>query len=116
MPKPSPIRDKSPVLQQLLARAMESHQRGDLAAAEPLYLQVLAARSDHFEARHLLGVLRGQQGRYAEALEMRPDMPGALSNYGLILHKMERHQEALASFERALAIRPDNAEALSNRG
>src|ERR1700722_20810529 len=105
MPKPSPIRDKSPVLQQLLARAMESHQRGDLAAAEPLYLQVLAARSDHFEARHLLGVLRGQQGRYAEALELvgaaleiTPDMPGALSNYGLILHKMERHQEALASF------------------
>src|SRR5580698_6313910 len=111
MAKPLQSRNEPSALQQLAGRAMESHQRGDLAGAERLYLQVLEAKSDHFEARHLLGVLRGQQGRYEEALglvgaalKIKPDVPGALSNFGLILHKLKRHQEALASYDRALAI------------
>src|SRR5580704_6851632 len=106
MAKPSPT--KPSALQQLAGRAMESHQRGDLAGAERLYLQVLAAKPDHFEACHLLGVLRGQQGLalFGAALQVKLDVPGALSNYGFFLHKMKLHQEALASYDRALAIRP----------
>ena len=102
---------------------MEAHRRGGLAEAEAMYSQVLQAQSDHFEARHLLGVLRGQQGRLGEALELvgaaltaKPDSVAALSNQGLILQEMRRHQEALASFEKALSLCPDDAEALSNRG
>ncbi len=102
---------------------MQAHQQGRPAAAEALYLQILQARPGHFEAQHLLGVLRAQQGRYGEALALvgaalktKPDSAGALTNYGLILHRMNRHAEALASYEKALAIRPDHAEALNNRG
>ena len=32
------------------------------------------------------------------------------------LHELKRFAEALASYDRALAVRPDYAEALSNRG
>jgi protein O-GlcNAc transferase len=110
-------------IRQLLALAMEAHQRGPLAKAEALYLQILQARPGHFEAQHLLGILFAQQGRYGEAIKLvaaalktKPDSPGALTNYGLILHKMNRHEEALASYEKALAIRPNHVEALNNRG
>ena len=116
-------KDKLVAAQQLINRAMELHQRGQPAAAETLYLQVLQDKPDHFEAQHLLGVLRGQQGRFDEALALvgaalktRPDAVAALSNYALILHKLKRHGEALAAFDRALALRADNIEALNNRG
>jgi protein O-GlcNAc transferase len=123
MAKPlEPLR-KQPPIQHLLSRALDCHRSGQIATAEQLYAQILQARPDHFEARHLLGVLRGQQGRYEEALELvgaalsiKPDAIGALANYGLILHKLGRHDEALVSLEKALALRPDDADALNNRG
>jgi protein O-GlcNAc transferase len=112
-----------PSLRQLLARAQQAHQSGRPTIAEALYLQILQTQPGHFEAQHLLGVLRAQQGRYGDALALvegalkaRPDSPAALTNHGLILHKMKRHAEALASYDRALAIQPNHVEALNNRG
>ncbi|MEI9806134.1 MAG: tetratricopeptide repeat protein [Pseudolabrys sp.] len=39
-----------------------------------------------------------------------------MSNRGMILHEMKRYDEAVASYDRALAVRPDYVDALSNRG
>ena len=50
------------------------------------------------------------------ALKIKPDAVAALSNYGLILHKLDRPDEALEIFDRALALRADNVETLNNRG
>jgi tetratricopeptide (TPR) repeat protein len=118
-----PDQEQILALRQMLARAAEAHQRGQLAEAEALYLHALRERPGLFDAQNLLGVLRSQQGRYDEALALvgaalktMPNAVGALMNYGLILHKMKRHEEALASFEKALALRPDHAGALNNRG
>ena len=47
---------------------------------------------------------------------MRPDYAEALSNRGVTLSELKRFEEALASYDLALALRPDHAEALSNRG
>jgi hypothetical protein len=47
---------------------------------------------------------------------VRPDYAEALRNRGVTLHELKRFDEALASYEQALAVRPDYAEALSNRG
>ena len=47
---------------------------------------------------------------------LRPDHADALSNRGNALLALNRCEEALASYDRALAVRPDFAEALSNRG
>jgi protein O-GlcNAc transferase len=107
----------------LLDRAIDCHQEGQLTQAEALYLQILRNQPDHFDARHLLGVVRHQQGRSAEALELvgaalatRPKSVRALSNHGLILYALRRYEEALASFNKALAIEPDFVDALNNRG
>lgn len=110
-------------LKQWLDRAIGHHQRGQLAQAEVLYARILQVEPDHFDARHLLGVIRHQQGRSAEALDLigaalatNPDSARALSNYGLVLYALRRFEEALISFDRAVALAPDSAEVHNNRG
>jgi tetratricopeptide (TPR) repeat protein len=112
-----------PDLSQALKQAVDFHRKGNLAAAEGLYLQLLDARTDHFDVLQMLGFLRFQQGRLPEALSLigaalqaSPRVPSALLNYGLVLAALKRHAEALASYDQALAIQPVYAEALYNRG
>jgi len=104
-------------------QAFAAHQRGDLAQAEHLYGQALAAEPNAFAPRHLLGLLRAQQGRFDEALAqigqaltVNPDAPEALLNYGNVLKKLRRHDEALAAYSRVVALRPDFVGAWYNRG
>jgi len=109
-------------LQALYEEALGSHKRGDLAAAENLYRQVLAAAPASFAARHMLGVLRAQQGALPEALELletalaqKPDAHDAQFNYGNVLKKAGRIPEALAAFNKALDRKPDYGAALAGR-
>src|SRR5439155_8635397 len=110
-------------LSRQLDRANAHYRNGRLAEAEPLYLEVLRAQPDHFDALHLLGLIRYRQDRPLEALELiglalrsNPRSASALSNHGAVLHRLERHEEALASYDRALVIQPDDAQAHYNRG
>jgi predicted O-linked N-acetylglucosamine transferase (SPINDLY family) len=110
-------------LTQTLNQAVELHRQGDLARAERLYLQLLAARPDHFDALQMLGFLRYEQGRHLEALssigaalKANPNSPTGLLNYAVVLDTLRRHEEALGYYDRALAIKPDYTEALFNRG
>ena len=110
-------------LQQLLHQALDAQNSGKLAEAERLYLAVLAADPGNFNANHLIGIMRFQQGRTDEALgflyaalQAAPDAAEALTHYGLVLHAAGRDVEALASLERALAARPAYVEALNHQG
>jgi protein O-GlcNAc transferase len=110
-------------LAQLLAQAGELHRQGRLAEAEALYLQILAGKPDHFEAGHLLGMLRLQQGRCEEALppveaalKAKPGSAGTLMLRGTILHALNRREEALESLVKAALVRPDLAQAHYLRG
>src|SRR6267154_4196366 len=110
MAGPSPPQEAPPSLKQLLSRAAELHQRGQLPAAGELYQQVLRQKRDYFEALYRLGMLRIQQGRYddafehiGEALRAKPDAVEALSNFGVLMHMRNRHQDALVSFDKALS-------------
>ena len=49
-------------------------------------------------------------------LIVRPDYAESILDRGNALHQLQRHEDALASYDRALALRPDYAEALSNWG
>ena len=51
----------------------------------------------------------------AAALKAKPGSTEALTNYGVILDALKRHVEALATFDRALALQTDNATSLCNR-
>jgi tetratricopeptide (TPR) repeat protein len=104
-------------------RALALHQAGDLTQAEQIYRKIVGAKPNHFDALHLLGVLRYQCGHPDEAdrlikqaLTIKPDDAAALCNRGVALHDLKRFDEALASYDKAIALKPDYADAYNNRG
>ena len=107
----------------LTEQAVACHRSGLLAEAEKRYAAILQTRPDHFDALHLLGILRQQQGKSAEAarligaaLKLDPRSVGALCNFGSVLNALDLHADALAAYDQALAIEPDHVEALCKRG
>jgi protein O-GlcNAc transferase len=109
--------------QDLIQRALASHQQGQLDQAADLYEQALKLEPQNFAALQFFGVVRAQQGRHVEAarlmesaLALQPDNFGALINYSQVLTGAGRVQDALAILDRALAIKPDVFETLYNRG
>jgi protein O-GlcNAc transferase len=107
----------------LLTRAVDFHQAGDLVSAQTLYAEILADAPGHFDALHLLGVLRHQQGRNEEAralimsaISINPKSMDALCNLGIVLQELGRNAEAVDVYDRALAIDSRRPEVLNNRG
>jgi Tfp pilus assembly protein PilF len=76
-------------LPQALERAVSACAAGHLAEAEQLCQRITAADPDFFYARHLLAVVQSRLGK---------------------------NDLALTSYNRALALEPDFAEAHNNRG
>jgi tetratricopeptide (TPR) repeat protein len=74
---------------QALSFAFSAFGAGKLGEAEELCHQILASDSDHFAALHLLAIVQSALGKKTEAL---------------------------ASYDRALNLRGDHPEVLSNRG
>jgi tetratricopeptide (TPR) repeat protein len=112
-----------PDVSTILLEGMKFHQQDSLDQAERCYEDILTKQPDHADAKHLLGVLRFQQGRYDEAaaliraaLKTHPASVPALTNMGNVLSKLGRLEEALASYGKALAIGPEHVEALNGRG
>ncbi len=76
-------------LLEALKRAGAAFQLGQLDGAERLAKAILDVNPDYFDALHLIAVIQSRR---------------------------RRHAEALASYDRALAVRPDHPHALYNRG
>jgi tetratricopeptide (TPR) repeat protein len=105
------------------AAGLAHHQAGRLTQAEALYRETLAVQPDHADALHLLGVIASQVGRHDVAVDLigraiasNRFSPVYHSNQGLALASLRRFEEAVASYDRALSLRPGNAEVLYNRG
>lgn len=86
-----------------------------------LYGAVLRVRPDDPAALNLLGVLKLQSARGAEAAQLigravavRPDYAEAYNNLGLAQRNLGQLAEAVLSYERAIALKPDYPEALNN--
>jgi tetratricopeptide (TPR) repeat protein len=73
----------------ILSGAFSAYSSGRLSEAEQLCQQILASDGKHFAALHLLAIVQSGVGKKTEAL---------------------------ASYDRALSMRPDHAEVLCNRG
>jgi protein O-GlcNAc transferase len=78
-----------PTIPEALAIAVQHHRAGQLREAETIYRQILAADPNHHDAWHLLGLIACQVGK---------------------------HQAGIECIQRALAFRPDWAEAHFNLG
>jgi predicted TPR repeat methyltransferase len=109
--------------QQTLANAVEAHRAGQLADAENLYKQVLAADANNADAWRLLGVVASQVGKFevavqliGRAVQIRPDLPEGWSDLGAALMGMGKLEDAKVAYERAVAIRPAFAAARANLG
>jgi tetratricopeptide (TPR) repeat protein len=106
-----------------LQNAIAAHQRGQLSEAEGLYRKLLKRVPDHFNALHLLGVLKHQQGQNIDAAELisaalriNPNDALVLSNFGAILSELKRYDEALASYDKAITLSARSPRILYNRG
>lgn len=107
----------------LFEQAIRLHQQGQLAQANQMYNAILQVNSRHFGALHMLGVLAYQTGHHqaacdliGQAIEQQPRDPAPYVNCGLALGALGLREEALAHFDRAIALRSDFAEAHVNRG
>ena len=110
-------------VEKLRAQARASLGAGRLEEAEQLYRRVLDAATNDIEARHMIGVVRLQQNRAADALQiiapLLAEVPGhadILTHHGLALQQLGWRDEALANFDCALVLKPDNALTLLCRG
>ena len=110
-------------LPQPLQRAVELHQQGKLDQAEYIYRAIAPSQTGHADALHLLGLLKHQQGRNAEALDCITSAVKAKStnffawsSLGLVHSSLRQPEQALVHYNKALAINPNYADALNNRG
>jgi len=108
---------------QAIDQAKMLHQMGRIAEAEAAYRSVLARDPRQFDALHLLGLIRLQQGHPREAhelisraVEIRPRSPQALAILMAALLALGRPEQALAACDRIVAIAPRDRDALYNRG
>lgn len=105
----------------LYALARQAHASGQLSAAAQGYERVLSLQPEHVGALNALGVIRAQDGRgdealdlFARALKQEPTAAHIHNNLGYALLREERLDEAQAALKLALDLRPDSAQTLKN--
>ena len=111
-------------IQSTLQQALQLHQSGRLAEAEPIYRSILAQNPNQPDAVHLLGVLFWQTSRVREALPLlrqarllqpdSADVRGNLLNFLVQAGEQFRRQgkaaDALAAFKEAAELDPSRPE------
>lgn len=121
--EPDFISDMQPSVAQLFQSAIQHHQAGRLAQAEPLYRHVLSLEPRHADALHMLGILAHQCGKNSVAMDLvrraiaiNPAIPIYHCNLGLILNAQNAFKEATDALELALRMDPTLAAAHNNLG
>jgi predicted O-linked N-acetylglucosamine transferase (SPINDLY family) len=96
---------------------------GDLAAAEQVCQAVRNSRPDDFDALHLSAMVSARRGRLEEAdrllskaLSKHRGSAEAYANHGNIRGARGLFTQALASYDRALEMKPEFPDALNARG
>ncbi len=119
--QPPAQRDRETTLKQWFTEGSQLHQNGLFEDAETYYKAILKAQPNNLDVKHLLGILRCQQGQYLDSLKLIRQVlaadhhkPIALTNIGNALSKLGRKQEALENYMQALALLPHYAEPLRN--
>ncbi len=103
--------------------ALKHHQKGELQQAEAIYRQVLQVDTDNADALHLLGVIAIQHGQneiavglIEKAININQAVPLYHNNAGNAYRALNKPDEAIACYRRALSLKPDYHEALNNMG
>lgn len=103
--------------------AMDLHRQGRLAEAETHYRNLLARSPGQFEALHLFGILKLQQGNFPEALtliskalDINPSSLDTRSNLVAALLSLGRATEAVEHCNSMLSLNPADVGTMYNRG
>lgn len=118
----------SVAVEQMLQKAFELHQAGDLSEAEQLYRASLAIDADNLNALQLFGVLNHQIGKHLDAVDLLGRAVALLeaggkatgqhaalyNNLGNALRALGNGPEALLQYRKGLALNPDLAELHAN--
>jgi protein O-GlcNAc transferase len=106
-----------------LIRAIGLQNERQPEAAAALFHEVLVADTHNAAALYSLTVIAMQAGDSAQALALaargvqhNPQFAPLRYVLGAVLQALDRKEEALQSFDAALALQPDNVEALLNSG
>jgi type II protein arginine methyltransferase len=104
--------------------AFALYRAGQIEAAVSAYRALLVLDPGNPEANHMIGVIAFQQGRNdiardfiaratTAATGVTPEM---YNNLGSVLIALTQNEDAIAAFEKAIAMRPDYPDALNNLG
>jgi tetratricopeptide (TPR) repeat protein len=115
--KPAPGGDENP--ERIFARAVQSHQSGDIEGAIRDYQAYLALRPERVEARSNLGAALARLGRYVDAVEQYKRAlaldgrnQGIRFNLAVAYYKTARIVSASKELEAVVAAQPENRNAV----
>lgn len=100
--------------EQAIAQAAQLLQRGALREARTALHEIVRREPGNVDALNLLGIALAQAKEFAAAADAlrratlaAPQHAGAQLNYGRVLRQLGQLTDAAASFERAVALRPE---------
>lgn len=107
----------------LFEQAADAHRHGDLAGAEKLCREIVAADPNHLRALYALATIAYDRGDFAAAetyaarvAAINPRIAEVQNLRGMAQHMLGRLADAADSFAAAAALMPDPTAALYNRG
>jgi tetratricopeptide (TPR) repeat protein len=107
----------------LFDQALALFRAGHLAQAKRIARRILADDPNHAQALHLLGVALSQQGNHTEGLrfidaarQIDGQSASIHNTRGNVLVALQRFDEAVASYDNAIALKSDFIEPFCNRG
>jgi Tfp pilus assembly protein PilF len=114
----------SPEVQDLLDKADVHFRKGEMKAAEDLYVQAAAKDPRCSKAYGRLGVIYLEQGdalqdaedAFRQALKTDPQNGYILNNLGLVLYHQDKYADAIRQFEQAVRLDELNAARHANLG
>lgn len=113
---------ESSTIAKLLQEGVALHSQGKLGAAKQIYDKILQKQPNHFDALQLTATIYSQVKQHEvslqffdKALQINKTNAAVFNNRGNALKELQRFDEALTSYDDALRIKPDFAEATWNK-
>jgi len=110
-------------IETLFNKAVKLHTEGSIGEAANIYQEILEKDPRHADSIHLLGLTKHQMGESVKgselirrAIDIRPGEAAYYSNLGAALKAQDRLEEAVESYERAVAIDDQFLPAFYNVG